>query len=193
MDPVKNTSSAAARCDGLSGGKGVPLRVRLLGGCADGLALFAGEGNLSCARTDAVRATGSASATNSAVVTGKDSTAAEAESYEYNQDAALIADFAELSLVERLRAATKAARVLQRAVDERARNLGVGAQLMRSVFTLAVQLANDVGCVGVVVDAKAQAVAYYQRLGFVKLDVVAGELGVRPVPCMMFLEIGQLL
>ncbi len=84
-------------------------------------------------------------------------------------------------------------RLARLAVDERARNLGVGAQLMRSVFTLAVQLANDVGCVGVVVDAKAQAVAYYQRLGFVKLDVVAGELGVRPVPCMMFLEIGQLL
>lgn len=84
-------------------------------------------------------------------------------------------------------------RLARLAVDERARKLGVGAQLMRSVFAIAVQLATEVGCVGVVVDAKAQAVPYYRRLGFVELDVVAGELGVRPAPCMMFLEIGQLL
>ena len=39
---------------------------------------------------------------------------------EYNQDAALIADHAKLSLVERLRAATKAAQVLQRLADAQA-------------------------------------------------------------------------
>jgi predicted N-acetyltransferase YhbS len=84
-------------------------------------------------------------------------------------------------------------RLARLAVDGRARKLGVGAQLMRSVFAIAVQLANDAGCVGVVVDAKSQAVAYYRRLGFMELAVVSGELGARPVPCMMFLEIGQLL
>jgi hypothetical protein len=39
---------------------------------------------------------------------------------EYNQDAALIADYAKLSLVERLRAATKAAQGLQRLADAQA-------------------------------------------------------------------------
>lgn len=53
-------------------------------------------------------------------------------------------------------------------------------------------MADDVGCVGVVVDAKPEAVAFYDRLGFVPLEVVAGELDDRPQPLPMFLELGQL-
>jgi hypothetical protein len=52
-------------------------------------------------------------------------------------------------------------------------------------------MAKDVGCVGVVVDAKSDAVAFYARLGFVKLDTVSGDLGDRPPTSAMFLELGQ--
>ncbi|HEX2689325.1 MAG TPA: hypothetical protein VHN14_22035 [Kofleriaceae bacterium] len=47
-------------------------------------------------------------------------------------------------------------------------------------------------CVGVVVDAKPDAVALYDKLGFIPLEVAAGELGDRPQPLPMFLELGQL-
>jgi GNAT superfamily N-acetyltransferase len=82
-------------------------------------------------------------------------------------------------------------RLARLAVDQRARGLGVGATLLRSMLVLAQQLAESVGCLGVVVDAKPEAVGFYEKLGFVALDVVAGELGDRPGPLPMFLELGR--
>lgn len=50
---------------------------------------------------------------------------------------------------------------------------------------------DEIGCTGVVVDAKPEAVAFYAKVGFLRLDQVAGELGDRPTPLPMFLELGQ--
>jgi GNAT superfamily N-acetyltransferase len=82
-------------------------------------------------------------------------------------------------------------RLARLAVDERAKGKGVGSLLLRSVLVLAQQMADDLGCVGVLVDAKSDAVAFYEKLGFVMLDTVAGELGDRPPTSVMFLELGQ--
>ena len=82
-------------------------------------------------------------------------------------------------------------RLARLAVDERAKGKGVGSLLLRAVLVVGAQMAKDVGCVGVVVDAKPEAVAFYEKLGFVRLGVVAGELGDRPQPLPMFLELGQ--
>ena len=83
-------------------------------------------------------------------------------------------------------------RLARLAVDERARGLGVCALLLRAVFQLAHQMADDMGCVGVVVDAKTEAVSYYRQLGFVPLEVRTGLLGDRPQPLPMFLELGAI-
>jgi len=83
-------------------------------------------------------------------------------------------------------------RLARLAVDERFQGQGVGSLLLRAILALASRMAEDVGCVGVVVDAKPDAVAFYEKLGFVRLDAVAGELGERPQPLPMFLELGQL-
>lgn len=83
-------------------------------------------------------------------------------------------------------------RLARLAVDERARGKGVGSLLLRSVFALALQMADQVGCAGIVVDAKPDAVAFYERLGFVPLEPIAGQLGDRPEPRPMFLELAQL-
>ena len=48
------------------------------------------------------------------------------------------------------------------------------------------------GCVGVVVDAKADAVDFYERYGFESLDVVAGRLPHHPSPLPMFLPVGSI-
>ena len=53
-------------------------------------------------------------------------------------------------------------------------------------------MAGDFGCIGVVVDAKPQAVTFYERYGFTALEVVQGHLGDRPEPLPMFLEIGAI-
>lgn len=81
-------------------------------------------------------------------------------------------------------------RLARLAVDERARGRGVGNLLLRAVLVLARQMAEDLGCIGVVVDAKPEAIAFYEKLGFLRLEVVAGELGDRPQLVPMFLQIG---
>jgi GNAT superfamily N-acetyltransferase len=83
-------------------------------------------------------------------------------------------------------------RLARLAVDDRAKGQGVGHLLLRAVLALAAKMADDFGCIGVIVDAKPEAVAFYEKLGFVRLEVVAGELGDRPQPLPMFLELGQI-
>ncbi|MBK7861899.1 MAG: GNAT family N-acetyltransferase [Archangiaceae bacterium] len=80
-------------------------------------------------------------------------------------------------------------RLARLAVDERSKGRGVGSLLLRAMIALAQQLARDVGCLGIVVDAKADAVAFYGRLGFVDLEATSGQLGDRPEPTAMFLEL----
>jgi GNAT superfamily N-acetyltransferase len=83
-------------------------------------------------------------------------------------------------------------RLARLATDDRARGQGVGSALLRAVFALAHQLAADYGCIGVIVDAKPDAVTFYERLGFLRLEVKAGHLGDRPEPTPMFLELGAI-
>lgn len=81
-------------------------------------------------------------------------------------------------------------RLARLAVDAEAQGRGVGLQLLRAVFVLARQMAGDVGCVGVVVDAKPEATAFYERLGFeVIAEMLEGELGDRPRPTPMVLPL----
>jgi hypothetical protein len=53
-------------------------------------------------------------------------------------------------------------------------------------------MAERFGCIGVVVDAKPAAVAFYVRLGFAGPVVEAGELPSRPRPQVLFLPIGSI-
>ncbi len=70
--------------------------------------------------------------------------------------------------------------------------MGVGRALLRAVFLLAREMADRYGCVGVVVDAKPEAIDFYRRYGFEELDALGGELGDRPQPHPMFLAIGEI-
>lgn len=83
-------------------------------------------------------------------------------------------------------------RLARLAVDERAQGQGIGATLLRAVFQIAHKMAEDVGCIGIVVDAKTDAIAFYEKLGFTRLEVVSGALGDRPEPTPMFLELGAI-
>lgn len=83
-------------------------------------------------------------------------------------------------------------RLARLAVDESTQGQGIGSLLLRYVFWLAHEMSTRIGCVGVVVDAKGEAVPFYERFGFEALDVKVGCLGDRPVPMPMFLELGAI-
>jgi hypothetical protein len=64
---------------------------------------------------------------------------------------------------------------------------------MRTVFSIAIELREKLGCVGVVVDAKPDAENYYSRYGFVELEVVEGAVEERPTPKSMFLPLSAVV
>jgi GNAT superfamily N-acetyltransferase len=81
-------------------------------------------------------------------------------------------------------------RLARLAVDEKAQGRGVGKLLLRAVFQIARDMAESVGCVGIVVDAKPDAVAFYKQYGFEPFEILEGALGSRPQPLPMFLPLG---
>ncbi|MDH5493788.1 MAG: GNAT family N-acetyltransferase [Myxococcales bacterium] len=79
-------------------------------------------------------------------------------------------------------------RLARLGVDTRAQGLGIGKALLRHVLALAVEQRDHIGCVGVVTDAKPEAVSFYQGLGFVAVEGVREGL-LHGVPLPMFLAI----
>lgn len=83
-------------------------------------------------------------------------------------------------------------RVARLAVDSSVRSRGIGSALLRFALRLALRLGDEFGCAGVLVDAKPAAVEFYNRLGFMPLDLIEGESSVRPIPATMFLPLGEI-
>jgi GNAT superfamily N-acetyltransferase len=81
-------------------------------------------------------------------------------------------------------------RLARLATDRRVRGQGVGLELLRYVFGLAQRMSRDFGCVGVLVDAKLQAVPFYDRYGFMVLSADIGVSKTAPVP--MFLALNRI-
>ena len=78
-------------------------------------------------------------------------------------------------------------RLARLAVAQSAQGLGLGAQLLRFVFQLTLRMAEDYGYVGVVVDAKRGTIDFYEKYGFIRVDVTEGRSDARPEPTPMFL------
>ncbi len=81
-------------------------------------------------------------------------------------------------------------RLARLAVSEAHRGVGVGEAMLRFCIELAERMRDQVGCVGVVVDAKASAVAFYRRYGFVEIQDEEGGALTTPRPTMLFLPLG---
>jgi GNAT superfamily N-acetyltransferase len=80
-------------------------------------------------------------------------------------------------------------RLARLAVAESARGQGIGKLLLRATFGIAHEMADLAGCVAVVVDAKPNAVGFYEQLGFIPFDAISGELGDRPSPQPMVIPL----
>lgn len=82
-------------------------------------------------------------------------------------------------------------RLARLGVDSRVQGLGIGKALLRHMLGLALEQATRLGCVGVVTDAKPDAVPFYAGVGFQALEGVReGRLISEPLP--MFLGIQTL-
>jgi predicted N-acetyltransferase YhbS len=79
-------------------------------------------------------------------------------------------------------------RLARLAVDESVKGQGLGGALLRFVLRLAVRMAGEYGCAGVVVDAKPAALDFYGRYGFIPVDAIEGQSDARPGPAPMFLS-----
>jgi predicted N-acetyltransferase YhbS len=67
-------------------------------------------------------------------------------------------------------------RIARLAVDQRATGSGIGLSLLHAVFVVAHRMASHVGCAGVLVDAKPDAVTFFERFGFIPLQGGWGHL-----------------
>ncbi len=85
-----------------------------------------------------------------------------------------------------------ALRLARLAVAESAQGQGIGKLLLRTTFNIAHDMADQTGCVAVVVDAKPDAVAFYEKYGFEAFEMTSGELGDRPSPLSMILPLGSI-
>ncbi len=83
-------------------------------------------------------------------------------------------------------------RVARLAVAEHAQGCGIGKALLRFALDLARRTAEEIGCIGVVVDAKPDAQAFYRRYGFEPFGVLEGALLDRPEPTPMFLPVSAI-
>lgn len=80
-------------------------------------------------------------------------------------------------------------RIARLAVDTRAQGVGIGKALLRHALGLALDQRDRLGCVGVVTDAKPEAVLFYEKLGFVRLEGVReGLLVSEPLPMFLGIE-----
>lgn len=73
------------------------------------------------------------------------------------------------------------------AVDSRRQGAGIGQRLLRFVFGLAAMMATEIGCIGIAVDAKPQAVRFYERHGFTVLPVNERQPPEHPVTMIVLL------
>ncbi len=83
-------------------------------------------------------------------------------------------------------------RLARLAVAQSAQGRGIGQALLRFALTLARRMADEIGCVGVVVDAKPEAQSFYLRFGFVSMSAIEGVLLDRPEPTPMFLPMSAI-
>ena len=83
-------------------------------------------------------------------------------------------------------------RLARLGVDRRAQGHGMGKFLLRHVLSLAVDQRDSVGCVGVVTDAKPDAIPFYETLGFVRLAGI-GEGVLHGDSTPMFLFMGSVI
>ena len=61
-------------------------------------------------------------------------------------------------------------RIARLAIDKKYQNRGIGKKLLKFSFNKALKLKESFECVGIVVDAKENAINFYKHYGFIEID-----------------------
>lgn len=80
-------------------------------------------------------------------------------------------------------------RLARPAVDRAVQGQGIGRLLLRHCFELAERMREELGCGGLLVDARPASVQWYRAYGFEEIDALEGETQQRPRPVLMFLPL----
>jgi GNAT superfamily N-acetyltransferase len=83
-------------------------------------------------------------------------------------------------------------RIARLGVDEKFQSQGIGKLLLQKMFYLAMEIEELVGCVGIFVDAKEDAINFYKKYAFEIAPVLNGELEVKPTQTLMYLSMNTL-
>ncbi|TLM69043.1 MAG: GNAT family N-acetyltransferase [Actinobacteria bacterium] len=78
------------------------------------------------------------------------------------------------------------------ATDVRWRGQGVGTALLRFALCEALRMAQEFGCVGVRLDAKVEAIGFYEARGFAALEATDERTGAASATTPMFLPLNQI-
>lgn len=82
-------------------------------------------------------------------------------------------------------------RIARLAIAASHQGRGLGKALLRFCLELAEKMREELGCTGVVVDARPDAVDFYKRYGFSVIEVLEGQTQIRPSPVMLFLSLSS--
>ncbi len=82
-------------------------------------------------------------------------------------------------------------RIARLAVGETEQGRGLGRALLRFCVEFAEKMRDELGCTGLVVDAKPGAVDFYGSFGFIEVAEVEGGAQIHPRPAMMFLPLAS--
>lgn len=80
-------------------------------------------------------------------------------------------------------------RIARLGVDARFQSQGIGRKLLQKMFDLSLEIEGLVSCIGILVDAKDDAISFYEKYGFVVVPVLDGESPIKPTQTLMYLSI----
>ena len=63
-------------------------------------------------------------------------------------------------------------RIGRLAVDKSYQNKGIGKKLLKMAFMKSLELKENFGCIGIVIDAKKKAVEFYKKFGFIEIETL---------------------
>jgi len=83
-------------------------------------------------------------------------------------------------------------RLARLGVDARHQNRGLGIELIHTVTDIAIEMRARVGCVGILVDAKPETVAFYEKRDFRLTPVTSRMAGAGAPPIRLFADLRHL-
>ncbi len=84
-------------------------------------------------------------------------------------------------------------RIARLAIDKKFQKKGLGKKLLKFAIEKAVELKDSSGCIGIIVDAKLEAINFYKKFGFIEINPLTGKINYSPQPTLMFLSMKTIL